>query len=300
MTTLQTAPGARLAQPRPDLRPRMRTGVAPAVAMCVAMCVAMWSPASVLAQPAAPRATTTDVLFIGNSYTYFNNLGDIVAAIAESDPQGPRIVPGFQLRGGATLRSHIETKRADAIEAQAWHVVVLQEQSLLGGSISGGRIVLGNNNQFEIAVRELAARVRATGASPVLYMTWARRDAPEIITGLARAYRDIGAELKIPVAPVGLAFAEAHRRLYTLDLITYDGSHPTAAGSYLAAAVIYATITGRDPRMAPATIYGRPISDEGVPDTRLRVPLVDLPPATARALLQVAWDVVQAEQAAKP
>ncbi len=296
MTTLRTAPAARLARRMPRLRPRLWPGVA----IAVAVCVVMWSPAPVLAQPAAPQTTATDVLFIGNSYTYFNNLGDIVAAIAEADPQGPRIVPGFQLRGGATLRSHIETKRADAIEAQAWDVVVLQEQSLLGGSIAGGKIVLGNNNQFEIAVRELAARVRARGASPVLYMTWARRDAPEIITGLARAYRDIGAELKIPVAPVGLAFAEAHRRLYTLDLITYDGSHPTAAGSYLAAAVIYATITGRDPRMAPATIYGRPISDEGVPDTRLRVPLVELPPATARALLQVAWDVVQAEQAAKP
>ena len=91
-------------------------------------------------------------------------------------------------------------------------------------------------------------------------MTWARRDHPDMTDGLAKAYRDLGAELKAPVAPVGIAFAEAHRRLHSLDLHIYDGSHPTAAGSYLAAAVIYATITGRDPRVAPPTIYGRPIS----------------------------------------
>lgn len=252
---------------------------------------------AVRAQPATTaHVATRQVLFIGNSYTYYNNLGDIVAAIAESDPQGPRIVPGFQLRGGATLRSHIDAKRADAIEAKTWDVVVLQEQSLLGGTIADGKILLGANRMFETAARELAMRVRAAGAQPVLYMTWARRDAPEMIEGLAKAYRNMGAELKIPVAPVGIAFAEARRRFTTLDLIIYDGSHPTAAGSYLAAAVIYATITGRDPRSAPATIYGRPISDEGVADTALRVPLVDLPPATAKALLQVAWDVVQQEQ----
>ncbi|MBL8140127.1 MAG: hypothetical protein JNM38_03380, partial [Acidobacteria bacterium] len=60
--------------------PRLRPRLWPGVAIAVAVCVVMWSPAPVLAQPAAPQTTTTDVLFIGNSYTYFNNLGDIVAA----------------------------------------------------------------------------------------------------------------------------------------------------------------------------------------------------------------------------
>ena len=79
-------------------------------------------------------------------------------------------------------------------------------------------------------------------------MTWARRGAKESeASKIFDAYEYIGHELDLTVAPAGLAWKEAHRRLRTLDLHIYDASHPTEAGSYLTALVIYTTLTGRNP-----------------------------------------------------
>jgi len=73
-----------------------------------------------------------------------------------------------------------------------------------------------------------------------------------------------------------------------------DGAHPSEAGSYLTAAVIYATITGHDPRGAAAVIMGHPVRNDGVVDMEKTVPLVDLPQATARELQKIAWETVSA------
>ncbi|HUF64742.1 MAG TPA: hypothetical protein VMM17_02085 [Gemmatimonadaceae bacterium] len=242
------------------------------------------------------------VLFIGNSYTSFNNIGDIVAGIAAADPDAPIIVPVLATRGGATLKWHLENGSAvRQLEAGGWHYVVLQEQSLLGGRIVDGKTIVGDPGAFHASVREWVRRIRAVGATPILYMTWARREPAEaarVQKELADAYQGIGRELDVPVAPVGLAWAEARRRLGTLDLHIWDGSHPTPAGSYLAGLVIYSTLTKRSPLSAPSVIQGRPAvlsSEETVIDSMLRVPLVDLREATAAELRKTAWTVVSHE-----
>ena len=253
-----------------------------------------------LAAPPQTRSVLR-VLFVGNSYTVFNNLPDLVAAIAAADPDGPIIVPMLVTRGGATLRWHLENGSAlKSLATGTWDFVVLQEQSLLGGDFKDGKAVVGDPSEFHASTREWAARIRAVGATPILYMTWARRepaDAARVQKALADAYLGIGKELGVKVAPVGLAWAETRRRLLTLDLHIWDGSHPTPAGSYLAAAVIYATLTARSPVGAPSVIQGHPTvpSGEGqgvmVVDPSLRVPLVDLREATAAELQKIAWQV---------
>jgi hypothetical protein len=85
----------------------------------------------------------------------------------------------------------------------------------------------------------------------------------------------MGERLLAPVAPVGLAWAEALRRQPALDLWSHDGHHPGAPGSYLAACVFYAMLSGRDPSRSTFT--------------------ADLEPAEARFLQQVATDVARAE-----
>ena len=76
--------------------------------------------------------------------------------------------------------------------------------------------------------------------------------------------------MKVRVSPAGLAWQDARRRWPDLDLYFTDGSHPNEAGSYLAACVLYATLTGKDPRGA--------------------APLASLTPELAARLQQVAWD----------
>ena len=119
-----------------------------------------------------------------------------------------------------------------ALESAAWDYVVLQEHSLLGGAVVDGRPAVAAPAAFHGAVREFVKRIRSRRAAPLLYMTWARRNAPADQGKLADAYLGIGRELDVPVAPVGLAFAEARRRLRGVNLHIHDMSHPTAAGSY--------------------------------------------------------------------
>jgi hypothetical protein len=100
------------------------------------------------AQELAARETLR-VLFIGSSYTYYNNLGDIVAAIAAADAVGPIIEPTLAPYAGASsLKTHLENgSTLKLVERGGWDWVVLQETSLLpGGSEAGpdGRPVAGD------------------------------------------------------------------------------------------------------------------------------------------------------------
>ena len=267
----------------------------------------------VFAMPAAQQIVAAQpqtrsvlrVLFIGNSYTFFNNLPDLVAGIAAADPDGPVIVPTLATRGGATLRRHLENGSAlKSLGTGKWDFVVLQEQSLLGGSEKDGKVIVGDPTAFHASTREWVGRIRAAGATPLLFMTWAPWSPPDATRAqkeLADAYLSIGRELNVKVAPVGMAWAEARRRLRTLELHTRDGSHPTSTGSYLSALVMYATLTGRSPVGSPAVITGRPTvgtpEGETVIDPSLRVPLVDLRHATAAELQDIAWRVFSQQRA---
>jgi hypothetical protein len=60
-------------------------------------------------------------------------------------------------------------------------------------------------------------------------------------------YMGIARDMKIPVAPVGYAWQAARSQYPLLDLWQADGSHPTQAGTYLAACVFYAVIFNQSP-----------------------------------------------------
>jgi hypothetical protein len=200
------------------------------------------------AAPLRAQARTLRVLFIGNSYTYYNDLPVTVGSLAASLP-GPRIEPTMIATGGMTLQWHFAAGKATAaIDEGGWDVVILQEQSNLGGGTVNGESRLSPPTIFHESVRKFVPRIRAAGATPLLMMTWARRDRPQEQAPLTDAYRRIGEELNVPVAPVGLAWAAARSRWPYLDLFVEDGSHPNPGGSYLAACVLYVALTGRDPR----------------------------------------------------
>ena len=250
-------------------------------------------PSSTIGAERQTTQPTLRVLFIGNSYTYFNNLGDMVAGIAAAGT-GPKIAPTLAVRGGQSLQWHLDNGPAmAALKTGTWDYVVLQEQSMLGVATLDGKAVIADPSAFHAAVREWARRVRSVGAKPILFMTWARRSALPEQAKLSEAYVSIGRELNIAVAPVGEAWSAARTRWLSLDLHIFDESHPTAAGSYLAACVIFSTLTGRDPKGAPSVILGHPVArSEGTVDFSEMVPLVDLGATTASWLQEIAWKAV--------
>ena len=243
----------------------------------------------------APPRETLDVLFVGNSYIYFNNLPGMVEGISTA-LDGPVVRGVAHTHGGMMLEEHIADGHVDSLLAEGpddgeWEWVILQEQSTLGARFSEGPGVVGSPEVFHAATRELAAKVRAADAEPALYMTWAKEAFPDQIGTLSEAYLSIGAELEMDVAKVGEAWAEVRRLRPEFSLYTEDGSHPNAAGSYLAACVIYAMLTGESPVGAPEELRGAPWTRAGVVESPARRVLVSLSASDAEFLQEVAAEV---------
>lgn len=189
------------------------------------------------AEPAAPALR---VLLLGNSYTEHNKLPMALAALAGSARVPVRLEVESRTPGGYTFEKHrIEGSSVDLIRAGGWDVVVLQEQS---------ERPLGDPLSMLRYGRELIEEVRRAGARPLLFMTWASAGRPESIDAIAAAYRGLGEQCGAEVAPVGLAWRDALAADPDLLLHQADGSHPTPAGSYLAACVLLGWIADLDPR----------------------------------------------------
>jgi hypothetical protein len=177
------------------------------------------------------------VLFVGNSFTARNDVPGLVARLAEA--RGRTLTHRLISAGGASLRRHWNAGEARrALDSARYDVVVLQEQSTLP---------VKNAARMRENVALFDAAIRAAGARTALYMTWARRAEPQNQRVIADAYTAIGEELGALVAPVGLAWGRFVAGHASPDLYDRDGSHPSLAGSFLAACVLYATLFGDRP-----------------------------------------------------
>lgn len=199
---------------------------------------------------AKPSSACTRVLFVGNSYTFVNDLPATFATLARAG--GHDVRTGMVAQGGETLALHVSSGDAEAqLVSEQWGFVVLQEQSEIP-ALAGLR-----ESQMDPAARELVGLVRAAGAEPLLFLTWAHRDGwPESglpgYAGMQEALDDgylaVGGEDHAAVAPVGYAWWTLLHEMPSAVLWQDDGSHPTVAGTYLAACVFYATIFEQSPQ----------------------------------------------------
>ena len=164
----------------------------------------------------------------------------MVAEILNAEVKG-------NLRGGAYLHQHIDPSdelcviTQNLLAKETWDYVVLQDQSQ--GPITNGE-------DFRRAVDALCPMIRAAGATPVLYATWAYRDATQRLSDTGLSYADMLAKLTegytaaaeandALLAPVGKAFSDTRK---LLDLYVEDDYHPSQTGSLLAAMTIAKTI----------------------------------------------------------
>lgn len=178
------------------------------------------------------------VLFIGNSLTFHNDLPGTVAALARS-AGGPLLdVRASTIPGGTLEGAWDEGRAAALIDAARWSAVVLQEQS---------ERPLRDPAAMERAAVRLAAPARVRGARVIVYGTWPDRRRPETERALERTFARVARAVHGTVAPAGAAWARAGQLAPQLALWAEDGVHPTPAGTYLAACVLFATLTGHSP-----------------------------------------------------
>ena len=223
------------------------------IAACLLVC------ASVAGCAGSSGCAVTDgscvrVLFLGNSYTSTNDLPGMFASLAAA--AGRRVDVAMVANGGETLADHAaSTDDAAELSAGKWDYVMLQEQSEIP-AMPGGR------PQMQAAVRSLVARIRTTGAVPILFETWAHRDGlpsaglrdfAAMQAALAEGYRQAGSQSGIGVVPVGDAWATATERDSSLEFWQPDGSHPTAVGTWFSATVMVHALLNADPSQLVTT-----------------------------------------------
>lgn len=187
---------------------------------------------------AAARGPVRDVLFVGNSFSFYNNglHNHYREALRAADPTAQRGVVRLLALSGGHLPEHADALR-QRLREQRFDVVVLQGHSL-------DAIDEAHRDAFRDAARALVADVRRAGGRPALLMTWAYTDREEMGARIDDAYTQLGAELGVDVLPVGRAFAAVTAEHPEIALRVADGRHPTLAGTYLAACVVHACLHG--------------------------------------------------------
>lgn len=84
--------------------------------------------------------------------------------------------------------------------------------------------------------------VRKHGSEPILFMSWAYSDKPEMTELLAAEYIKAGKLNNALVVPAGYSFANSVAKRPDISLIVADKRHPTLAGTYLAASTVLASV----------------------------------------------------------
>ncbi len=199
---------------------------------------------------------TTHVLFIGNSYTEFNNLPLLFTQLSAAG--GRTVYTEMSAPGGYTLEGHTQLQESlDKIRSRQWQYVILQEQSQYP------TIDYYRYNSMYPSARSLDSLISITGSNTMFYMTWGRkyggeqcinghcspvfRDYFHMQDSLESAYNTIASQLNAQLSPVGLAWKRARMLDTAIELWDMDYSHPSLKGSYLAACVFYAKIFGVSP-----------------------------------------------------
>lgn len=217
---------------------------------------------------ASAQDKPVNILFLGNSYTYYNGMPAMFERMA-SEAGGPKVSVTAVTIPGAPLQVLYEQSPALAtVRKGGWNYVVLQDQSTLGMAAMDGKPIINDPAAFQSWSRIWNREIQAVGAKTVFYSTWASRSAPEDQKRIDYSYMAIAKELRASVAPVGIVWHRLQLIHPDVPLYDPDGSHPSISGSYLAACVLMDTILHRPctapPKGVPSDFEGkmRPLISE--------------------------------------
>jgi hypothetical protein len=206
--------------------------------------------------------TPKRVLFVGNSYLYYNDsMHNHVRRLAlAADPAAAK---AFQYKsatiGGAPLThhdmDHLTTPGNLGIK-EPFELVIMHGNST--DALADAR-----RAEFREKAIEFNKLIADRGGRVALYMTPAhippsKSASPDMLRKTEDMYVSVGNEINALVIPSGLAFEEAYRQRPDIKLHQdYDGSHPTMLGTYLAACTIYASVYGKSPVGNSYDYYGK-------------------------------------------
>ena len=243
-------------------------------------------------EPMSPPVTR--ILFIGDSLSGWSiGLDAYVRGMAASSDPPIALETDTVFIGSATLKTQWEQGRAlDEIRDGDWQLIVIQEDLAMSAP---------NDAYFDQAVanvhdyaRQFAAEIDQVDGQVIFYANQEYGyPLHKSVEDFHAANVEIATELGVRVAPVGLAWARV--RAMNPDLVLYEGDriHAAAAGMYLTAAVLYATIYERSPDGLRWLPTDQLPEDTKWDDLRRQLTIV---PETRDMLQRIAWEIVQENQ----
>jgi hypothetical protein len=198
------------------------------------------------------------VLFLGNSYTYYNNMPQITEDLALSN--GDTLNWSMEAPGGVYLSDHLNSQTSlNQIKNGDWDYVVLQEQSK-ALTLPGYQIGFTLNSIFKL---DSLINSHNTCVETMYYMTWGRKNGDPVFYRVYSGYTDSTYEYmdsllrarylhvadtnQAEVTPVGAVWRYLRVNHPNIELYAADESHPSLAGSYAAACSFYTTIFRKNP-----------------------------------------------------
>lgn len=191
------------------------------------------------------------ILMLGNSYTYFFDMPKILQALFDENDVDAQV--DSVTAGGRRLVQNVDESdplHAEVVakcEQDAYDVLILQEQS---------HTPMSHYREFLRGVCGCVELVKP--ARIVLYATWGRKEGCDLLDelgwtnqsmteGLAAAYDAAARKVGGQSAHVGKCFFEIRKEYPAIELYDPDLSHPSYAGSCVAALTIYKKLMGKLP-----------------------------------------------------
>lgn len=221
--------------------------------------VICFSFAGVQAQP------PVKILFIGNSFTAANDLQMLVQQFFINDGMPAHTeayAPGGISVGDVHMGTYAHMNNPvvfDMLKSTNWDYVVLQDNQ---GRFALDSARFPNPALSKVVEGHLKIRDSLQYYHPCAKMIWFsgwgfESEAVSMIDSITTNYRVLNDSAKDVIAPIGPAWRDIVLTRPDLRLWSPDGAHPDMTGSYLTAAVIYGTISGRDVTLNPF-MYGIP------------------------------------------
>jgi len=203
---------------------------------------------------------TKTVMYVGNSFYYYNDSmhSKVLGLTNVADPQNrsqyrstsitisgsgfnwhdmesyfrPNAVASYSFVGDNEIRFNTAGRQYDTVIMMDCSQCPIHPQL---------------KQPFHDTAKRYGATLTKAQMRPVLFMSWAYKDKPEMTAQLAEEYTKAGNANDMLVIPAGLAFAKAIAMRPELELYETDKRHPSLTGTYLAAATVYATLYRKSP-----------------------------------------------------
>lgn len=193
------------------------------------------------------------ILFIGNSYTFYNDLPKMFEALAKDNGKD---VEAFSVtEGGMELlyfKEDCDVTRAldKLLSERCYDVCYIQEESTMP---------MKAYDRFESGLEIVLEKLKGKAQKIILFNTWGRKEGctetlpdygwtnESMTKGLYQGYCKAAEKFGLGISTVGLNFFDVNANYKAIDLYDEDRAHPSYKGSCLACLTHYYTLFGEFP-----------------------------------------------------